>query len=248
MLHLVGIGLCDWQDITLRGLETVRRARHVYLEGYTSLLQCSHDELEHHLGCPITLLNRTGVEQQVGPILECARDEEVVLLVVGDPFAATTHADLLLRAREKSIAVRVVHNASVLTAVGEIGLDLYRFGRTVSIPFWERGYEPTSFVKGLRENGGLHTLCLLDIKAERSRFMMIPEGLGLLREACVREGLPLPERIVGVARLGCQDMIVRVGSPDELLREEFGGPPHCLIVPGRLHPIEKEMLLLINDK
>lgn len=47
---------------------------------------------------------------------------------MGDPFGATTHTDLQLRAREKGIPVRVIHNASVMNAVGACGLQLYRFG------------------------------------------------------------------------------------------------------------------------
>jgi len=41
---------------------------------------------------------------------------------------ATTHTDLQLRARQLGIPVRVVHNASVMNAVGTCGLQLYRFG------------------------------------------------------------------------------------------------------------------------
>ena len=38
MLYLVGLGLADEKDITVRGLEIVRRAARVYLEAYTSIL------------------------------------------------------------------------------------------------------------------------------------------------------------------------------------------------------------------
>ena len=38
MLYLVGLGLCDATDITVKGLEIVRRASRVYLEAYTSIL------------------------------------------------------------------------------------------------------------------------------------------------------------------------------------------------------------------
>lgn len=38
MLHLVGLGLADETDITVRGLEIVKRAERVYLEAYTSIL------------------------------------------------------------------------------------------------------------------------------------------------------------------------------------------------------------------
>lgn len=38
MLHLVGLGLADEKDITVRGLEIVKAADRVYLEAYTSIL------------------------------------------------------------------------------------------------------------------------------------------------------------------------------------------------------------------
>jgi diphthine methyl ester synthase len=38
MLYLVGLGLADETDITVKGLEVVKRASRVYLEAYTSIL------------------------------------------------------------------------------------------------------------------------------------------------------------------------------------------------------------------
>ena len=45
MLYLVGLGLCDATDITVKGLEVVRRASRVYLEAYTSILTVGKEEL-----------------------------------------------------------------------------------------------------------------------------------------------------------------------------------------------------------
>lgn len=38
MLYLVGLGLSDETDITVKGLEVVKSASRVYLEAYTSIL------------------------------------------------------------------------------------------------------------------------------------------------------------------------------------------------------------------
>lgn len=38
MLYLVGLGLSDETDITVKGLDIVRKASRVYLEAYTSIL------------------------------------------------------------------------------------------------------------------------------------------------------------------------------------------------------------------
>jgi len=38
MLYLIGLGLSDETDITVKGLEIVKKAARVYLEAYTSIL------------------------------------------------------------------------------------------------------------------------------------------------------------------------------------------------------------------
>ena len=38
MLYLVGLGLADEKDITVKGLEVVKNAARVYLEAYTAIL------------------------------------------------------------------------------------------------------------------------------------------------------------------------------------------------------------------
>lgn len=64
------------------------------------------------------------VEQRADEILDDAQEKDVVLLVVGDPFGATTHSDILLRARDLNIETKVVHNASILNAIGCCGLQV----------------------------------------------------------------------------------------------------------------------------
>jgi len=44
MLYLVGLGLCDATDITVKGLDVVRKASRVYLEAYTSILTVGNRE------------------------------------------------------------------------------------------------------------------------------------------------------------------------------------------------------------
>ena len=40
MLYFVGLGLGDAKDITVKGLEIVKKCERVYLEAYTSILTC----------------------------------------------------------------------------------------------------------------------------------------------------------------------------------------------------------------
>lgn len=70
---------------------------------------------------------------------------------------------MALRAKTSGIQFKVVHNASIMTAVAACGLQLYNFGETVSIPFWDETWRPSSFFDKIISNKkhGLHTLCLL---------------------------------------------------------------------------------------
>lgn len=247
MLTLVGLGLYDGRDITLRGKEAVDEAQHVYIESYTSLLQCDHEQLEEQLGCTIRKLDRNAVEVDFDRIIAQAQADNVVILVIGDVFGATTHTDMFLRAVEAGVTVRVVHNASIMNAIGIVGLELYRFGKTVSVPYWLPGFEPTSFLDGIKENAdrGLHTLCLLDIKADEDRFMSVEEGLQHLMEAEGKKKFGIIHEgtlVVACARIGCPDQKI-VAAPVAYLKNlDFGAPPHCIIIPGKLHHIEQQML------
>lgn len=111
-------------------------------------------------------------------MLEEALTEDVAFLVVGDPFAATTHTDLQLRARRRGVAVSVVHNASVMNAVAACGLQLYRFGQAVSICFFTPTWRPDSFYERVASNraAGLHTLCLLDIRVREPTEASLARG------------------------------------------------------------------------
>ena len=136
MLYLIGLGLSYESDITVRGLETVKKCKRVYLEAYTSILMAANQEsLEKFYGREIILADRELVETGSDDILKDADKEDVAFLVVGDPFGATTHTDLVIRARELGIKVETIHNASVMNAVGACGLQLYQFGQTVSLVF-----------------------------------------------------------------------------------------------------------------
>ena len=170
MLYLIGLGLGDETDITLKGLNALRTCQHVYLEHYTAILAgVTTQQLQTAYQCaPIQLADRELVESAAHTLVTPALTANVALLVVGDPFAATTHHDLLLRAEEAGVEVQVVHNASIVNAVAVTGLQLYSFGQIVSVPFFRDGWRPDSFYDKVAVNvrAGLHTMCLLDIKVK----------------------------------------------------------------------------------
>lgn len=267
MLYIIGLGLGNEKDITLRGLEAIEKCDKVYIEAYTSLLSfgISSDglsNLEKLYGKPLIVADREMVEEKADSILLQACDSDVAFLVVGDPFGATTHTDLVVRAKQIGVDVEVVHNASVMNAVGVCGLQLYRYGETVSIPFFTETWRPDSFYDKIKSNRdlGLHTLCLLDIKVkeptleslcrgkkvyEPPRFMSVGTAIEQLLEVEQKRGESAYNEdttCVGLARLGSEDQIVAAGSMGQLRSVDFGAPLHCLVIVGETHPVEEEML------
>ncbi|CAL8995571.1 unnamed protein product, partial [Prunus brigantina] len=267
MLYVVGLGLGDEKDITLRGLEAVKKCDQIFIEAYTSLLSfgLSSDglsTLENLYGKPVTLADRETVEEKADQILSAAAASDVAFLVVGDPFGATTHTDLVVRAKKLGIDVKVVHNASVMNAVGICGLQLYHYGETVSIPFFTETWRPDSFYEKIQKNRGLglHTLCLLDIRVkeptleslcrgrkqyEPPRYMSINTAIEQLLEVEDNRGESAYDEntmCVGLARLGSEDQKIVSGTMKELQSVDFGAPLHCLVIVGKTHPVEEEML------
>ena len=249
-LYLIGLGLANEKDISVKGLEIVKKCDNVYVENYTSLLQCSVHDLEKFYGKKIILIDREKAEQGAERIVEEAKKNKVAFLVVGDPFSATTHIELFRLAKEKKVPVKVIHNASILTAVGITGLQLYKFGKVTSIPFLvDNPHVETPYLV-LQENllRGAHTLFLLDLKPEQNRFMAISEALETLEKIELRKkGKIIDDNllVVGCARLGSENEAIKAGTMKEIKKINFGPPPYCLIIPAKkLHFMEEEMLKL----
>jgi len=244
MLTFIGLGLSDEKDISVKGLEAVRSADLAYLETHTSRLTgTSLAAMERFYGRPVIPVTRGDLEESPEDILSMAIERDVVLLCGGDPMVSTTHADLRLRARAAGVATRIIHGASIQSAVsGEIGLQNYRFGKPASIPFPSGSWFPTTPLETILGNLArhLHTLAFLDIQGDR--FMTVNEGISLLMEMAARLSRPAPAFFIGVARAGSPDSFVAAGCEDFLAGLEFGPPLLIVVVPADLRPVEREYL------
>ena len=178
VLYFIGLGLSDEKDITVKGLEAVKASKYVYLEMYTAILMISTERLSEYYGKDVVVADREFVESGCEQMIEQAKTESVCFLVVGDPFCATTHTDLYLRCMEEKVKVEVIHNASIVNAMGCCGLMVYRFGEIVSIPFFTEKWRPYSFYDKIKPNmeRGLHTLALLDIKVKEPTLESLARG------------------------------------------------------------------------
>ena len=248
-LYFIGLGLNNEKDISINGLEAVKKCDVVYLENYTSILNCKKEDLEKFYSKKIILARRSLVEADNNEIIENAKAKNVAFLVAGDPFAATTHIDLFLRAKKEGIKCRVIHNASVVSAVGITGLQVYKFGKITSIPLENENIETPYNV--LKENLslGLHTLFLLDLNPDEEKFMSINDAIRyLLKVELKRNERIFSEKTlcIGCARLGSENQVIKAGTAKDLLRQNFGKPVHCLIVPGKLHFMEEGGLKLYS--
>jgi len=238
MLALVGLGINI--DPTIEGIETAKRCDEIFLEKYTSPLPVGiQGKLKKLIKKEIALLDREGVESDF--LIDRAKNKNVCLLVVGDPLVATTHISLLAECRKRKIETKIVHNSSILTAVARTGLQLYKFGRTVTIAKWSENYKPTSPLLLIEKNLsiGLHTLALLDVQPEP---MDAREAIKQLFDMERIEGKKIVKDVVVLSRLGFEDEKITYGDAEKLLERDLGKPPFSIVIPATLHPAEEEYL------
>jgi diphthine synthase len=252
-LVFIGLGLYDEKDISLRGLEELKEVDTVFAEFYTSLMPgLSIQKLEKMIGKQVKVVSRRVLEEEGGQIIfEAAKIGKAAFLVQGDPMIATTHVDLRISAEKRGIKTHVIHAASVVSAVrGISGLQNYKFGKAVTIPFSDEGFVSETPYNVIMENKkmGLHTMCYLDIKAEEQRYLTVNEALQTLREVEEQKNeqvVNLRTLVIGVSRAGSPKPIVKAGYIGEVLNFDFGDPPQTLIFPGKLHFMEAEAIILL---
>lgn len=249
-LTFIGLGLYDEKDITLKGLEAIKKSDVIFAEFYTAFLAgTTKEKLEELYSKKIKILNREEVEEKE-IILNEAKKKNIAFLTAGDPLTATTHIDLRLRAKDMGIKTKVIHGISIITAAsGLLGLQSYKIGRTTTIPFIEKNYFPKSPYEVIEQNKkiGLHTLVLLDIKNEK--YMTANEGIKILlkiEEKRKQKVFTKKTLVCVVARAGSDEPLTIAGFSGELVNEDFGEPMHCLVLPGNLHFMESEALNKIS--
>ena len=241
MFYLIGLGIWSDKDISLRGIEICKKADLVCAELYTAAWGGSLKNLEKIIGKKIKLLERKDLEEDSEKlILLAAKKNSVVLLVPGDPLVATTHSHLLAEAKKAKIPFQIVHSSSVYTAIAKTGLQIYKFGRTVTVPAPQKDYAPTSFYDMIAEykKSGLHTLVLLDIK------MGTKEGLELLLEIENQKKkniLSAASKVIISSALGSKNEKIIFGKVSDLTKRDLK-PPAVIIIPGNLHFAEEEFL------
>lgn len=252
MFYLVGLGLFDEKDISLKGLECLKNVDKIYAEFFTSrLFGSSFEAIEELIGQKIEVLVRGEVEEE-HKFIDEAETRDVALITGGDPLIATTHSDFIVQCSKKGIDYEIIHGSSILSSAPAIsGLQGYKFGKVTTIPFPDYNFYPKSPYEAIEENlkNELHTLVLLDIQAHKDRYMTVNQGFEYLmniNENLEHEGLINEDTLaMGIARVGSKDVCVKAGKISELIDYDFGGPLHCIVIPSKLHIVEAEYLVEI---
>ena len=252
-LWLIGIGPGDLDHMTERARSVAKECSKRFLVGYTAVLPPSEEgRLESVVGSWERLM-RNEVEKP-DELLGLARTEPVALLIVGDPMQATTHIDLEERCAEEGIGFHVIPGLTATAlAVSLSGLQSYRFGRQVTIPFSDGDYLPTSPIEMIciNKETGLHTLVLLDLDptgmgVDTPRPMMPSEAVSLLERMGERTEsgstvLDLPIREWGgmlLSDLGTEEERVVSGTLGELSGIGMGYV-HAFVLPAEFSGMEE---------
>lgn len=268
--YFIGLGLGSKEDITLRGLGIIKRCKKVLLEHYTAIfIDTNIKDLMKFYGIEILFADRTLVEEKNEKILNFCKNIDIAFLVIGDPFCATTHSDLLLRiSQKKGLKLKIIHNSSIINSIACCGLQLYQFGQTISFPLWTDIWRPSSFYFKIKKNliCRSHTLCLLDIKMKEfkkstnslkkkmyklPRYMTIRDSLEQLLIIEREKKLNLINSnllIIGLSRIGNHTEVIKSNMLKFLITEDFGPPLHSLIVVGKIHVLEEEVLRMYEFK
>jgi len=232
MLYLIGLGLSE-KSFGLEAREAIDSSTKIYLESYTVEFPYKKEDLEKQLkGKKIIPVDREFVEQKLDELIKEAKTNTVSLLVYGSPLTATTHITIIDEAKKNKVKVKVIHSSSIFDAIAETGLQVYKFGKTASLP----AFKADSYIDLVKDNQKIkaHTLILVDIG------MTSKEAIEKLEKDSKDKKLKL-EKIVICSQLGAPDSKILYDTLKNL-KDKKVKAPFCIIIPSELHFVEKGFL------
>ena len=250
MLWFIGLGISGFKSIPNQALEVLENADIVYLEQFTSPISKSDlVKIKKATSAEFRKAKRWLVEDGK-EILEVAKKNKVVLLSYGDPYIATTHIELRTRAIDEKIKTFTIHASSSLTSmIGECGLHFYKMGRIATI-MSEMSLETPYYVIYKNIIDGNHTILLLEYNQDKEFFLDPKIALEELLETekGQRRKVIDPSTFAIVAsRIGLKNQKIISGKISNLIKNDFGQPPHTIIIPGRLHFTESDALKILSE-
>ena len=251
MLWFVGLGISGISELSDNTISVIKNADTVYLESFTSpISETEKEQLANMCDGEFKIAKRWLVEDG-NEILENAKKREVVLISYGDPYIATTHLELKTRAVTDKIETKTIHSSSIVSSlIGEIGLQYYKVGKILTIM-----NDPKSMITPYNTISNnllskMHSVILLEYNEDKSFFLAPQDALSLLLDAEKiqnRKIISLDTFAIIASRIGKSDQSITSGKISNLIKKEFGNPPHTIIIPGSLHFTESNAVKIVTD-
>ena len=251
MLWFVGLGISGISELSDSTLSVIKDADIVYLESFTSpISESEKDQLREISHGEFKIAKRWLVEDG-NEILENAKDKKTVLISYGDPYIATTHLELRTRAIKDNIETETIHSSSIISSlIGEAGLHYYKVGKVLTIMNDPKSMITpynTIFHNLLNKS---HSLILLEYNEDKSFFLSPHDAMSLLLGIeNEQNGKVISHDTFAIvaSRIGSNGQMIISGKISNLLRKEFGEPPHSLIIPGNLHFTESDAIKIVTE-
>ena len=251
MLWFIGLGVSGSDSLPSEAIKIIQDANLVYLESFTSPIYKKHeDEIRNLVHGNFKTAKRWLVEDGQ-EIINTAKNSTVVLLSYGDPYIATTHVELRTRAKLENIETKTIHSTSIVTAmIGEVGLQFYKVGRIMTIMNEKKSITTPYRIIFKNLIDGLHSIILLEYNQDEN-FFLDPKNaiLSLLNVEREQRRNVVNENTfaVVVSRIGFKTQKITSGKFNNLLKIDFGEPPHSIIITGKLHFTESDAINVLTE-
>ena len=178
------------------------------------------------------------------------KKKKTVLISYVDPYIATTHLELKTRAITDKIETNTIHSSSIISSlIGEIGLQYYKVGKILTIM-----NDPKSMItpyNTIFNNllSKMHSIILLEYNEDKSFFLEPQNALSLLLDAEKTQNgkiISSDTFTIVASRIGKSDQMITSGKISNLIKKEYGEPPHTIIIPGSLHFTESNAIKVVT--
>lgn len=251
MLWFVGLGISNSKSIPTEAVGVLSKADIVYMEQFTSpiskqeltkIKKLTHGEFK---------TAKRWLVEDGNEILKNAKNKKVVLLSYGDPYIATTHIELRVRAIQEKIKTETIHASSSLTSmIGECGLHYYKIGRVSTIMDEMKSLTTPYYIIYKNITEGNHSILLLEYNQDKDFFLDPKIALERLLETekgQKRNVIKKTTFAIIASRIGFNNQAIVSGKISSLLKYDFETPPHTIIIPGKMHFTESDALKILTN-
>ena len=251
MLWFIGLGVSGISELSDSTLSVIKNADIVYLESFTSpISETEKKQLENISNGEFKIAKRWIVEDG-NEILENAKKSETVLISYGDPYIATTHLELKTRAITDKIETKTIHSSSIISSlIGEVGLHYYKVGKVLTIMNDPKSMSTPYYTIFDNLLSKTHSVILLEYNEDKSFFLDPHDALSLLLDVEKiqnRKVISLDTFVIIASRIGKSDQKITSGKISNLIKKEFGDPPHSIVIPGGLHFTESDAIKITTE-